>query len=223
MHLIDLSHNLDADTQIYPGDPAFACCPALTLANNDGCNVLSLSLGTHTGTHVDAPVHTIPDGKSITNLDLSLFHGRALVMDLRGKEPRTKITWDDLKSYSSRMKNGVIAVLWTGWDAHWQSSSYFNHPFLDTSAAEGLVRAGIRSVAMDCLSPDETHVQGDTYEGGLPAHDILLGAGGVIVENLRNVEAIARGDFVMSFMPLKLTDADGSPVRAVAWPVNSIQ
>ncbi|KIJ51397.1 hypothetical protein M422DRAFT_26812 [Sphaerobolus stellatus SS14] len=218
MAVIDLSHNVDANTQIYPGDPSFSSCPALTL-EKDGFNVLSISLGSHTGTHVDAPSHSLKDAATITDLSLGLFQGPALVLDVRGRAPRSQITWDDLKSYEPQMKRGQIAVLYTGWSAHWQSDHYIEHPFLDRSAAEGLVNSGIRTVAMDCMSPDETVHEGQVHSGSFIAHEVILGAGGVIAENLTNISAIAQGNFIVSIMPLKLTDADGSPVRAVAWPV----
>lgn len=214
--MIDLSHHLDGSTQIYPGDPKFSSCPALTL-EKDGFNVMSISLGTHTGTHVDAPSHSIKDGATITALDLSLFQGLALVIDVRGKQPREKIVWEDLKSYESQMQKGMIVVLYTGWSAYWKTPKYIDHPFLDRTAAEGLMKAGIRTVGMDILSPDETCLEGTESAGSFVAHEIILSMGGVIAENLTNLEAIAVGKFTVSFMPLKLTDADGSPVRAVAW------
>ncbi|KAF8489674.1 putative cyclase [Gautieria morchelliformis] len=214
--LIDLSYHVDESTQLYPGDPKFSSCPALTL-EKDGFNVMSMSLGTHTGTHVDAPSHSIKDGASITALDLSLFQGPALVIDVRRKQPREQIIWEDLKPYESQMQKGKIVVLYTGWSMYWKTPKYIDHPFLDRTAAEGLVKAGIRTVAMDSMSPDETVHEGMASTGNFIAHKVILSEGGVIAENLTNVEAIADGDFTVSFMPLKLTDADGSPVRAVAW------
>jgi kynurenine formamidase len=218
--LIDLSHHLDGSTQIYPGDPKFSSCPALTL-EKDGFNVMSISLGTHTGTHVDAPSHSIKDGASITALDLSLFQGPALVIDMRGKQAREQIVWEDLEPYESQMQKGRIVVLYTGWSLHWKTRKYIDHPFLDRTAAEGLMKAGIRTVGMDFLSPDETFHEGTESAGCFVAHEIILSQGGVIAENLTNLDAISVGDFTVSLMPLKLTDLDGSPVRAVAWRTDS--
>ncbi|KAF8525983.1 putative cyclase [Hysterangium stoloniferum] len=214
--IIDLSHSVDPSTQVYPGDPKFSSCPALTL-EKDGFNVMAISMGTHTGTHVDAPSHSIKDGASITQVDLSLFQGSALVIDVRGKRPREKITWDDLKPQMSRMQKGQIVILHTGWSMYWQSPKYIDHPFLDRSAAEGLMNAGARTIAMDCMSPDETVHEGMESSGVFDAHEVILSQGGIIAENLTNVAAISHGNFTISLLPLKLTDADGSPVRAVAW------
>jgi len=216
--LIDLSHHLDNATQIYPGDPQFTCCPALSL-EEDGFQVTAISLGTHTGTHVDAPSHSVKASPTITDLDLALFQGQALVIDVRGKQPREKITWDgDLKPYRDRMETGVIVVIYTGWSAFWQSPAYLDHPFLDATAAEGLVQAGIRTVALDCMSPDETVPEGQAHSGSFVAHHIILSRGGVIAENLTHLSAIADGKaYMVSLLPLKLTGLDGSPVRAVAW------
>lgn len=217
--MIDLSHCVDDSTQIYPGDPKFSSCPVLTL-DKDGFNVLSISLGTHTGTHVDAPSHSIRDGASITALDLSLFQGPALVIDVRGKKPRGQIVWEDLQPYEPQMGEGKIVVLYTGWSKYWKTPKYIDHPFLHRTAAEGLMKAGIRTVGMDSMSPDETVHEGMVSTGTFVAHEIILSMGGVIAENLTNVEAIANGNFTVSMMPLKLTAADGSPVRAVAWPTD---
>lgn len=216
LNLIDLSHNVDTSTQIYPGDPNFSSCLALTL-DKDGFNVMAISLGSHTGTHIDAPSHSIKDAATITDLSLSMFQGPALVINVGGKKPREKITWEDLESYMPQMHPGQIVVLHTGWSKYWQSDKYIDHPFLDRSAAEGLIKAGIRTVAMDCMSPDETFHEGSEGSGDYIAHQIILSNGGVIAENLTNVESIVEGNFMISILPLKLTEADGSPVRAVAW------
>lgn len=217
--LIDLSHELDTSTQVYPGDPKFSSCPAATL-EQDGFNVLRISLGSHTGTHVDAPYHSIKGGACIPALDLSLFQGPALVIDVRGKQAREKITWQDLRAHESQMRKGVIVLLHTGWSAYWKSSKYIDHPFLDRTAVEGLVKTGVRTVGIDTLSPDETMHEGMVSQGGFFAHEHILGVegGGVIVENLTNLDAITFEDPIVSLLPLKLTGGDGSPVRAVAWP-----
>ncbi|GJJ08410.1 hypothetical protein Clacol_002626 [Clathrus columnatus] len=164
----------------------------------DGFNVTAISFGSHTGTHVDAPSHSIKDAATITDLNLSLFQGPALVLDVRGKKPRERITWENLEPlYAHRMREGQIVVLYTGWSTYWQSPHYIDHPYLDRSAAEGLIKAGIRTVAMDCMSPDETFHEGSQGTGDYIAHEIILSHGGVIAENLRNIESIAEGNFMI--------------------------
>jgi kynurenine formamidase len=113
-----------------------------------------------------------------------------------------------------------MLLLHTGWDAHWGTDAYFDHPFLDGDAAERVVAAGVRTVGLDALSLDET-VPGGEPAGGFAAHLAVLGAGGVIIENLRGLDAVRAAEPVVSVLPLRLAGADGAPVRAVAFDVGS--
>lgn len=151
-------------------------------------------------------------------LDLRLFVGPAIVVDVRGKGARERIAVEDLRPYRGRLVAGVIAVLRTGWEAHYGTARYYDHPFLDRSAAEELVSWGVRTVAVDALSADVTVVEGPHPEG-YPAHKAILGAGGVIAENLTNLAAVDFPDPMFSLLPVKLGGADGAPVRAVAMEV----
>jgi kynurenine formamidase len=212
--IVDLSHPISADTQVYPGDPVPQLSPATTI-DRDGYNVLQVSMGSQTGTHVDAPYHFLPDGARIDAMELTMFVGPATVMDVRGLSPRSTISWSQLEPSMSTMHHGSILVLHTGWSEHWRSPAYLDHPYLTQDAAEGIVAAGIRTVAIDAMSVDETAPPGGE-PGSFAAHDVLLGAGGAIVENLTNLEAVDFTDPLISVLPIRLADADGAPVRAVA-------
>ena len=87
--IVDLSHPINSETQVYPGDPSPSLTPATTIAR-DGFNVLHVSMGSQTGTHVDAPYHFLDDGARIDELDLSLFLGPATIVDLRGLPARSR-------------------------------------------------------------------------------------------------------------------------------------
>jgi kynurenine formamidase len=217
--VIDLSHRVDEDTQVYPGDPAVRLEPATTIAV-DGVNVLNVHIGSHSGTHVDAPYHFIENGERIDTMDVRLFFGLAVVMDVRGKGPRERITVEDLRPYEGRLSEGVVAVLRTGWDEHYGTARYYDHPFLDRRAAQLIVDAGVRTVAIDALNVDETVLEGPHPEG-YPAHHLILGAGGVIAENLTNLEAVDFPDPFLSLLPVKLGGSDGAPVRAVAMEITT--
>jgi kynurenine formamidase len=217
--VIDLSHRVDEDTQVYPGDPAVRLEPATTIAV-DGVNVLNVHIGSHSGTHVDAPYHFIENGERIDTMDVRLFFGLAVVMDVRGKGPRERITVEDLRPYEGRLSEGVVAVLRTGWDEHYGTARYYDHPFLDRRAAQLIVDAGVRTVAIDALNVDETVLEGPHPEG-YPAHHLILGAGGVIAENLTNLEAVDFPDPFLSLLPVRLGGSDGAPVRAVAMEITT--
>ena len=215
--IIDLSHPLDDDTPVYPGDPVARFSPATTIGEH-GYNVLHVQMGSQTGTHVDAPYHFLEDGARIDELPLDLFLAPAVVADVRGKSPHEPITWADLAPVADRLGPGRMLLLHTGWDVHWGTDAYFDHPFLDGDAAARVVAAGVRTVGLDALSLDETVLGGEPC-AGFAAHDAVLGAGGVIIENLRNLAAIRSDEPVVSVLPLRLAGADGAPVRAVAFDV----
>jgi kynurenine formamidase len=217
--VIDLSHRVDEDTQVYPGDPAVRLEPATTIAV-DGVNVLNVHIGSHSGTHVDAPYHFIENGERIDTMDVRLFFGLAVFMDVRGKGPRERITVEDLRPYEGRLSEGVVAVLRTGWDEHYGTARYYDHPFLDRRAAQLIVDAGVRTVAIDALNVDETVLEGPHPEG-YPAHHLILGAGGVIAENLTNLEAVDFPDPFLSLLPVRIGGSDGAPVRAVAMEITT--
>lgn len=218
MDIVDLSHTLDRDISIYPGDPQYSCCPALTV-QKDGWNVQSISIGSHSGTHIDAPYHILDDGQTIDQVPLTRFIGPCIVIDVTGKGPRERITWDDLREYHTKMlygaKDGAIVLLRTDWSKEWGTPKYYDHPFLDPEAARQIMKTGIRVIGIDTLSPDETHLD-SAVEGDVGVHQAILGADGLIAENLTNLADIQEGDWSVNLVPLKLGHCDGSPIRAFA-------
>jgi kynurenine formamidase len=172
-------------------------------------------MGSQTGTHVDAPYHFLADGARIDAMDLSMFLGPATVVDVRGSAPRSVISWPQLEPSLAQMAGRSILVLHTGWSRYWRTPAYLDHPYLARDAAEGIVAAGVRTVAIDAMSVDETPPPGGE-PGSYAAHDVLLGAGGAIVENLTNLDAVDFEQALLSVLPIRLADADGAPVRAVA-------
>ena len=206
--LIDLSHRLNSNA----GDPVFTCRPFASI-ETDGYSVQAISMGSHTGTHVDAPSHFLTEGKTIDQISLSTFVGNGLVIDLPSKGPRQKIVWDDLAAYAGQMKERVM--LYTGWFKHW--CTYYEHPFLDRDAAERIIAHGIRVLGVDTLNPDETCLDGTMGDGGFGVHEVILGAEGIVAENLTNLNALIGQDVMVSLIPLNLDGSDGSPIRAFAW------
>lgn len=214
MSFYDLTHKLDPGVLIYPGDPVFSSRQVATV-KQDQYNMMSLSMGSHTGTHIDAPYHFFDDGKKIDELDITDLVGPAVIADIRGKGSRERITWEDLSPFASQMQKCHILVIRTGWSQYWGKPTYFDHPFLDKAAAEGIIASGVRVLAVDTLNPDQTMTDGS--EGDFAVHKVILGAGGVIAENLTNLEILPPGNVSLSLWPLNLAGCDGSPVRAVAW------
>ncbi|MET9382115.1 cyclase family protein [Streptomyces sp. NPDC002928] len=214
MRLVDLSVEIATGMPVYPGDPAVAVTPALSVAA-DGVNVLHLDMGSQSGTHVDAPFHIDDALPTLDQLPLERFVGEAVVVDARDARPRSALGPSLFEGFEGRLRAGVIVLVATGWSRHWGTDDYLAHPYLTREAAELLVAAGVRTVGIDALSVDPT--PGDDF----PAHQVLCGAHAVIAENLTGLapllEAQAAGEPIeVSLLPLRLPAADGAPVRAVA-------
>jgi len=219
--VIDLSHPLAQTGLSYcAGHPTFTSEPVLSLAR-DGSNVSRLTLGSHTGTHLDAPVHFFEGAATISDVDLSSLVGPAVVVDVRKdlKEFHGTITWGDIASRGGELNSEVALLLCTGWSQYWGKEEYMKSPHLSQEAAQRILERGVRVVGIDVFSIDGDHVvegSGETHA----VHRLLLGNGVLIVENLTNVEALLDGSaYSVSLLPLNLGGCDGSPIRAVAWRV----
>ncbi|GAT71669.1 cyclase family protein [Microbacterium hydrocarbonoxydans] len=203
--LRDLSHPIRDGMMVYPGDPAVTVSPALTVTA-DGAAVARLGLGSHTGTHVDAPAHTIAGGRTLADVSLDALVGEAVVLRPPNTEPGHAIRWDDLAAPDDLPS---IVIVDTGWARLFGTERALRHPFLDPDAVRELMRRGMRVLAVDTLSPDPTS------GAGFPVHEIVLGGDGLIVENLCGLDDLPTRIRV-GFFPLRL-EGDGAPVRAVAF------
>jgi len=215
--LYDLNHPLNTQTPVYPGDPSYSAKPVATIAAH-GYEVHILSFGSHTGTHLDAPSHFITNGLTIDQIPLSQLIGRAVIIDVSDNmQPKQKIGWSAFEPYEKDIKPGVIVLVCTGWSEKWGKKEYFDHPYLTKDVGEELVSRGVRFVGVDTLNPDETALEGET-ENGFGFHEVVLGAGAIIAENLTNLKSlVGLPNLFVSILPLKLEGVDGSPARAIAW------
>ncbi|KIJ66057.1 hypothetical protein HYDPIDRAFT_72307, partial [Hydnomerulius pinastri MD-312] len=199
--------------------------------------VHSVTLSTHTGTHIDAPFHFFPSGQKLHEIELERFVGRAVVLNVTqlAKE-RMKIEWEDLASCGANMAGCLsqigpraegkadIVLLRTGWDVHWGTPTYFAHPYFSREVAEKLRDMGVKVVGVDVLSPDETPMDEHTEtKDGWGMHEVLLGNDVLICENLRGLQSLEGGKVLkngkvwVSMVPLSIHGADGAPVRAYGW------
>ena len=204
---VDLSHRIETGMTVYPGDPSVSVEPHATHAR-DGYRVSAAQLGSHTGTHIDAPAHVIADGRTLDTYSIDRFTFDAVRVDCTGLSDREPITAADVPEEAAD-----IAVFWTGWSAHWGTDRYREHPYLTADAAAACAERGY-AVGVDTLSPDPTPANiAESEPSGLPAHHALLGADNLIVENLCNLERTS-DRFELRAYPVKL-GRDGAPVRAV--------
>ena len=189
----------------------------MTIARN-GSNVSRLTIGSHTGTHLDAPVHFIEGAAAVSDVNLSSLVGPAIVVDVRGKGFHAAITWDDIAPQAGKLGPEVVLLLCTGWSQHWGKEGYMKSPHLTEEAARKIVECGVRVVGIDVFSVDGEVLQGSRETNAV--HHLLLGNGILIAENLTNVEALLDGSaYSVSLLPLNFQGCDGSPIRAVAWKV----
>ena len=201
---LDVSVPLDAGTPTYPGNPPFEMQPVKRIAEGASSNVSRLVMGTHTGTHVDAPRHFFDDGSGADALALDMLIGRVRVVDL---PRRGGITADDLAA--AALREDLRVLLKTPNSALWNSGGFRqDYTHLTESGARYLVDQGVKLVGVDYLSVEQFK------QPGAPAHHVLLGGGTIVIEglNLRDVEP---GTYELFCLPLRVVDADGAPARVV--------
>lgn len=200
--IIDISQPLSGKTAVWPGDQPFELRWSMEQARGDSVNVAALTLSVHTGTHTDAGYHVAPRGARAGDLPLDVFIGKALVVDVRGRAALDEHALDDVAL------NGIVRVLFRTRDR--VNAEEFPREFVSptTALARRLVEAGVRLVGSDAPSMD--HVDSRT----LDSHHVLVEAGVAILENLVLTE-VAAGVYTLIALPLKLVEADASPVRAV--------
>lgn len=212
--VIDLSVPLNADTQVYPGDPVLEFSVHSTI-ERDGFHLLNVSMGSQTGTHVDAPFHFSETGLKIDEVPLDRFVGTGVIVDARAAGARGSIGWEYIAPIANQITPGCIVILHTGWSAHFGTATYFDNPYLDAEACLRLIDLGVRTFAIDAINIDET--PDETHPGvGFPVHHLIADVGGVICENMTNVAAIDFERPMISLLPLAFEAADGAPIRAVA-------
>ena len=209
--IIDLTHTITPDTFVYPGTPAPAFSSTRTLTR-DGARETLLQIGSHTGTHMDAPRHILRDGSGLDQLPPSQFCGRAAIIDVSHLAPGSAITADFLREQNGYLLTADYALFYTGWEKKWGTEAFLNepHPVLDPEAAKLLVSCGLKGVGTDAISVDSLSSM------DCPAHHVLLGGGLVIVENLCLKKILGRRDVMFFALPVKFENADGAPVRAIA-------
>ncbi len=213
--LIDLSHPIHEGMPTFPV-PHYPVVEITQLARHgiENRETRKLVMGTHTGTHIDAPRHYIPGGKTIDEIPLETLVGPASVCDVRSKVD-TPILISDLEP-QLRGKCTERVLLYTDWVKWYGQWSYFSgHPYLSIEAGQWLIDQGCQLLGMDSPQADNPrHTR--HHDPDSPIHYLLLGAGVVMVENMCQLDRLAGREFELVISPLKIAGGDGSPVRAFA-------
>jgi arylformamidase len=210
MKLVDLTHLIENTMPVYPGDITPLIEPLSSIEEN-GATVAKLILGTHTGTHADAPKHMLASGRAVHEIPLNNFVGDAWVFDFSYKTPGSGLTKDDLEDKSD-VRPGDIIILYTGSSVYSErEGSNTHYVYISKSAADWLVQKKVKAVGIDSLSVERFGSK-DYY-----VHKTLLRNDISIIENLSsNLKLLTDKKVLFIGVPLKLLEADGSPIRAFA-------
>lgn len=204
MRIIDLTQTIKEDMPVFPGTEQPRLQNHCTLQEH-GFREKLITMFSHIGTHMDAPSHML-EGQSLDQLSPYHFVGKVIVIEAKSYT----VTLDELLPYEEDLKQSSFVLLKTHWDKHWGSDQYFHDfPALSPEGATYLTTFNLKGYGVDAISVD--HMEDHSF----PIHHILLGQGMVLIENLTNLDQVQNGD-ILSVLPLKIQDADGSPIRAVA-------
>lgn len=187
---------------IYPGDINVSIEHIKNL-EEDQYTAYTLLTGMHVGTHIDCPMHLLPDEKTIAEYPLECFVGEGILLDCRGE-----MSIDMKEAYRHMIKPNAIVLFYTGMDEKYGEEVYYNnHPTLTETLADFLVAQKVKMIGIDMPSPDSHPFN---------IHKVLLGNGIFIIENMRDLkELLGIQSFEIIAFPLKI-EAEASLIRAVA-------
>lgn len=205
MKIIDLSHTLDENIITYD-DLEKIYIKKLSSINYDGYEVKRLSLTTHSSTHVDAPNHMIENCYSIDKIPLDKFMGKAIVLDCT-KYVNTPIPLSVLDNIN--ISNYDFIFFYTGASNRWNKKSFLtNYLAPSKDLIDVLALSNIKGIGIDGISIDSSTSE-SFYN-----HKILFTNNKLIYECLNNLDFFINKDFYFYGVPLKITNGDGSPIRA---------
>ncbi|MGV7225484.1 MAG: cyclase family protein [Nitrosopumilus sp.] len=212
MKPIDLSLTISESIPSFPGSPKPHFINWSDL-EHDGYNLELLFLSSHTGTHLDAPYHFVKNGLKINEIPLDRLLGKAILIKIK-KTKNTSIKKSDIVLFeknNGKIPNHSSIFFYTSWQKNLKKDNYFTeNPGLDSTSAKYLASKKINLVGIDSPSIDLGK------DESFSVHHILSKSNILIVENLANLNKIKSKEFDFTILPLKLKDATGSPVRAVA-------
>jgi arylformamidase len=201
---IDVSVTVRSGMPHWPDNPPIVMERAMDLSRGDGCNLSHLAMGVHSGTHMDGPVHFLPDAPGLDEMPLTATMGEARVIEI--EHPR-EITVGELRKHQLRPGERVLFRT-SNSERVWNESGFVeDFVYIGEQAASHLAETGVRTVGVDYLS-----VGG--YPDGSAVHRILLDAGIWIIEGL-DLSAVAAGRYELICLPVKLHGSDGAPARAI--------
>jgi len=218
--IFDLTHTLTPDIPTWGGDCGFK--HTLKVDYSDSPTVVkfraqALALNAGIGTHIDAPAHCIPSGKCISDLSLNDLITSCIVIDISDRaHERYSLAPEDIEIFESKygtIPNNAFVITRTGWDKFWNDPikyrNNFSFPSISKEAAELLLSRNVAGLGIDTLSPDRP-------TENFVVHQIILGAGKYLVENIANASLLPPIGAYSFTLPMKAKDLTESPIRLVA-------
>lgn len=219
MKLIDLTHMLTPQVPTWNGNCGFHIEVVKNYGNGDEVrfrnNTLSFEAGI--GTHMDAPAHCIPDAVAIGDLSLTDLISPGVMIDVSLKAHEsytlTPLDVENFETQYNKIEKNSFVIIYTGWGKRCPNPEDYRNkyrfPSISKEAAELLLERKIKGLGIDTLSPDRP-------ESGYPVHQLLLGSGKYIIENIANAHLLPPKGFYVFALPLKIQGATESPIRLIA-------
>lgn len=218
---IDLTHLLHEHIPFWDGDGSFNC----TIGNDykdctppDLFRTQRLACNAGCGTHIDAPAHVIPGGRTIDTLALEELITECVVIDVSKEADENYVIMPDVvekfEAEHGKIPADSLVIFYTGWDKYWDTPEKYNNnhvfPSVHVSTAELLLERNISGLGIDTLSCD-------TGKEGFPVHRAILGADKYLIENVANASLLPATGAKVSVMPMKIKDGTEAPIRLVAF------
>jgi kynurenine formamidase len=214
MALIDLTQQIHAGMPRIHVLPEVEFHPVRRIDQGHPLNISELKIATHAGTHVDAPWHFVPNGRTIEQVPLEQLCGTAVVVKI-DRGPGEPIPAADLEASPEPVRAGDIVVLATGWGAKFHEPEYDVHPYISEELARWFVDRKVKMLVVDMITvdlPAPLRKQPFPY----PAHHILLENDVLIIENISDARSLAGRRVKLYAFPLSIRGSDAGQARVVA-------
>ena len=214
--IVDLSLMFHSGMQTYHRNyhPKFKRIKSATHKKNNR-EVSTIQIGSHLGTHIDAPRHFIKNGKTIDQYDVSHFCGDAIIVNLVYKKKRSVVSISDVEKQVKNFQGKIIIFRFDWTDKYYNKRNFFyDHPYLSVELCKWLVKKKIKLVGFDTPQPDNPRNAFTKYKDG-ENHKIFLKNDILIIEYLTNLKKIKKKYFYFIGAPLNIQHCDGSPARCI--------
>ncbi len=205
--LIDVSYPYTDFMAVYPNNPKFSIQRVQNLEKGDSANVSLITIGTHTGTHIDAPSHFVSGGKTIDQISLEALNGTAKLLDLRGNDEITK----KLLSHYDIVSGDIVILKTDNSNVFHGEAVLKDYVTLDYEAAEYLAEKNIKMICIDYMTIERPRAK---RVAGRSIHNILLSKEVLIAEML-DLTQVVEGIYQVYCFPINIAGADGAPARVV--------